>query len=70
MVATFAIQAVTVGLWFVWCVKNESDQADDAGDTTVSGRIATVLQWLALGLICGAACATAVLGCLFYMGLA
>ncbi|WP_197329368.1 hypothetical protein [Ralstonia syzygii] len=60
-VVTLAIQAVTVGLWFVWRIKNDPALNHNAGDATRSNRIVRALMWIAALCIGGGFCTAGVL---------
>ncbi|CAM2331937.1 Integral membrane protein [Ralstonia mannitolilytica] len=68
--ATLAIQAVTVGLWFAWRVRNDSASADGAPNDPASDRLVRTLLWIAVTCVVGGICVTGVLAYRFYMGVA
>jgi hypothetical protein len=70
MVASIAIQAVTVGLWFAWRVKNDSASADGAPNDPATDRLVRTLLWIAVTCVAGGVCMTGVLAYRFCMGVA
>ncbi|CAJ0743883.1 hypothetical protein [Ralstonia mannitolilytica] len=67
MFATFAIQAVTVGLWFAWRIRNDSTSAGGA-DAASGDRLVGALLWIAALCIAGGLCVTGVLAYRYCMG--
>lgn len=68
--ATLAIQAVTVGLWFAWRVKNDSASADGAPNDPASDRLVRTLLWIAVLCIAGGVCTTGILAYRYWLGAA